>query len=90
MPAGAPARSVEQAADVLLDRLAPVPAHAGRVERVGGGERRHTLELLERAPTRVHTDERLLERLLAARGMVPERDQGRVRMRGDDVGLGLG
>jgi hypothetical protein len=84
---GAPALAVEEAADRLLQSMAPTEAHASRVERRGVGERRHVVG--SRDITRQRSD---LERLLAARGMevarVPERIGTRVV--GDDFGLGLG
>ncbi len=84
---GAPAVAVEEAADRLLGSLPLTPAHAGRVERGGVGERRHLVGGRELTPGRGE-----LERLLAARGMQmasgPERGLGRERS--DDLGLGFG
>jgi len=80
---GAPARAVEEAADELLETMAPTEAHARRVERRGVGERRHVVRGREITPRPGE-----LERLLAARGMTLA--SGPARTRGDDVGLGLG
>ena len=90
LPAGAPAPAVERAADGVLEMLAPVPDHAGRVERCGVGERRHALPAPEIGRHRSQPDQRLLEQLLAARGMTPARERGLGRVPGDDVGLGIG
>ena len=89
VPRGAPASSVERAADDVLGALAPVPEHAGRVERCGVGERRHVLPGHEigRAPS----DGRALEELLMARGMGRERRAPVLaRALGRDDGLGFG
>jgi hypothetical protein len=84
---GAPALAVEEAADRLLQSMAPTEAHASRVERRGVGERRHVVG--SRDITRQRSD---LERLLAARGMEVARAPERIgtRVVGDDFGLGLG
>ncbi len=84
---GAPAAAVEEAADRLLESMAPTEAHRGRLEHRGVGERRHVVGGRDITRTR---DE--LERLLAARGMAmapgPGRSVGPARH--EDLGLGLG
>lgn len=82
-PAGAPAATVEAAAERLLARWPAVEAHAGRRERTGVGERRHVV--VGRAL------DRQLETLLARRGMAPPAPARRPgRDLGADLGLGLG
>jgi hypothetical protein len=84
---GAPAATVEAAADRSLESMPTTEAHAGRVERCGVGERRHLVVGRELTAPR-----RELERLLAARGMqmVAGPDRGVGRERGADLGVGLG
>ncbi len=87
LDAGAPAVAVEEAADRLLHTLPPTPAHAGRGERCGVGERRYVVGGRELTAGRGE-----LQRLLAARGMqmVVDPQRGLGRGRGDEVGLGFG
>jgi conjugative relaxase-like TrwC/TraI family protein len=84
---GAPAGTVEEAADRLLESMPITAAHTGRVEHRGVGERRHVVD--GREMTRQRGE---LERLLAARGMTlaPGHERGAARGRGEDFGLGLG
>ena len=90
LPSGAPATAVERAADGVLDTLAPVRDHAGRVERCGVGERRHVVDSPEIGRDLRQADQRQLVQLLARRGMTLARERGLVRVPGDDVGLGIG
>jgi conjugative relaxase-like TrwC/TraI family protein len=92
LDAGAPAVVVEEAADRLLEAMAPTAAHADRVERGGVGERRHVVGGRDLARGDEIARGGALERLLAARGMAvaPSPTRGAGRARHEDFGLGLG
>lgn len=94
LPAGAPAETIEQAADHLLQYLSPEPGSSGRRDGPGVAERRHeatvaslgrAADLGSRSSTR-HQERAELARVLARRVGVGERSAHRQ----PDLGLGLG
>jgi conjugative relaxase-like TrwC/TraI family protein len=94
LPAGAPAEAIEEAADHLLQYLAPDPGSSGRRDGPGVAERRHdgslaslgkAVELGSRSSVR-HREQAELARVLGRRVGVRERSSDRQ----PDLGLGLG
>jgi hypothetical protein len=86
LPAGAPGPEVEEAADRLLDRLAPASGPGGDRHGPGVAERRHQPpgpELGRRAGSE-------LSRLLADRGIGLDRSDASKRHRDGGLGWGLG
>jgi len=81
LPGGAPARSVEGAADRLLEDLEPETGRGAAGDRPGVAERRH--EVRSRSPEIEGAE---LSALLAGRGIGLDRSG----QRRPDVGFGLG
>jgi conjugative relaxase-like TrwC/TraI family protein len=81
LPSGAPAASVAQAADQLLEIMAPESGPRGERHGPGVAERRHQPPSLTR-----HRERTELSRLLADRGIGLDRSGAR----GPDLGFGLG
>jgi conjugative relaxase-like TrwC/TraI family protein len=85
LPDGAPAPSVEMAADGLLEDLAPESGPRGRRRGPGVAERRYEVPTPELEQSR-HNDRAELSRLLAGRGIGLEARRDQL----PDRGLGIG